>query len=238
MLQEHFFSERSPMMEALRAALTLQLQQDLFVHERVSLFLSGGTTPAPLYQTLADAPLPWSRVAIAMVDERFVPVSDKASNEKLLRETMLRGHAAVAAFTGMSVASEEEKHEMPAIVQACNQNYARLPHPYSAAVLGMGADGHTASLFPHADGLSEAVKAEQHCVAIHAKPSSVTGTITERISMTPWALLQCRCLYLLFTGNEKKAVYEHAKTTSDPYSQPIAFFLQQQLVPVEVYWCP
>ncbi len=238
MLHEHFFSDCSSMLDALQSALTLQLQQDLQNNEQVSLFLSGGTTPGPLYRALARTTLPWQRVNVALVDERFVPVTDDGSNEKLLRATLLLEHAAAAGFTGMSVASSNQQTQISTLIQACNANYAKLPHPFSAAVLGMGADGHTASLFPHAVGLHEAFTVQQPCAVIHAHHSPVTGAVTERISMTPWALLQCRCLYLLFTGNDKKVVYEQAKTTSDQHTLPIALFLQQQKVPVEVFWCP
>ncbi len=238
MPHEHFFSDRTSMMEALQSAISTQLQQDLQQHAQVSLFVSGGTTPAPLYRALAATQLPWQRVHVALVDERFVPVDDPASNEKLLRESLLHEQAAAADFTGMSVASFSQQHDLSTMVHACNTNYAQLPHPYSAAVLGMGADGHTASLFPYANGLEEGLVKHQHCVAINALPSAVTGTITQRISMTRWALLQCGSLYLLFTGNEKKEVYERAKTATDHHALPIAAFLQQQDVPVEVYWCP
>lgn len=238
MPSEHFFPDCSSMLKALQSALCAQLQQDLQQHARISLFLSGGSTPAPLYQALAASHLSWGRVNIALVDERFVPVSDAASNEKLVRETLLHGHGGAAEFTGMSVAAFNERQELSAMVQACNTRYAQLPLPYSAALLGMGADGHTASLFPHADGLEDGLVKQQYCVAIHAKPSTVTGAMTQRISMTLWALLQCRKLYLLFTGDQKKAVYEQAKITTDHHALPIAAFLQQQNVAVEVYWCP
>jgi 6-phosphogluconolactonase len=238
MLQEHTFSESSAMMEALRSALCSQLQHDLQHNEQVSLFLSGGSTPIPLYQKLAATSLPWQRVKVALVDERFVLVTDESSNEKLLRETLLREQAALVGFTGMSVAAFNEQRDLSTTVQLCNENYAQLPHPYSAAVLGMGADGHTASLFPHAEGVEQAFTIQRHCVGIRAQRSLITGTATERISMTPWALLQCQRLYLLFTGNEKKTIYERAKITSDQRSLPIAFFLQQKKIPVEVFWCP
>jgi 6-phosphogluconolactonase len=238
MLHEHFFTDRSSMMRAVQTALCAHLQQDLLQHPQISLFVSGGSTPVPLYQALAEEQLPWQRVNVALVDERFVPVTDAASNEKLVRENLLRKHAAAAGFTGMSVASFSAQPELSTVVQTCNANYAQVPHPYSAAILGMGPDGHTASLFPHANGLEEALVKHQHCMGIQASPSATTSGITQRISMTRWALLQCKSLYLLFTGTEKKAIYEQAKTAPDHYGLPIAVFLQQQEVPVEVYWCP
>ena len=104
MLHEHFFSDRSSMIEALQSALLLALQQDLQHNKHVSLFLSGGSSPLPLYKALAQVSLPWQRIKIALVDERFVPVTHESSNEKLLRDTLLRDHASAADFTGMSVA--------------------------------------------------------------------------------------------------------------------------------------
>jgi len=238
MLHEHFFVDHSVMIDALQTALCEQLQQDLLQHLQISFFVSGGSSPIPLYQALSVAQLPWDRTNIALVDERFVPVNDPASNEKLVHENLLRNQAAAAGFTGMSVASFSEQPKLSAVVQACNAHYAQLPQPYSAAILGMGPDGHTASLFPHANGLEDALVKHQYCMGIEASPSAATGAVTQRISMTRWALLQCRVLYLLFTGNEKKEIYEQAKTASDSRTLPIAVFLQQQEVPVEVYWCP
>ena len=235
---EFFFKDRSSLLAQLQQDLCAQLESTLAHSARASLFLSGGSTPVPLYKNLASLPLPWQRLHVALVDERWVPLDSAASNERMLRETLLVDAAATVQFTGMKNALSLTGNEDAEAVDRCNALYAGLPHPYSAALLGMGPDGHAASLFPHAKGLAHALRVQEHCAAIHAIESAVTGQYTQRMTMTPWSLLQCERLFLLFTGDDKRAVYENAKTIADPVALPTAVFLQQTTAPVDVYWCP
>lgn len=237
---EFFFEDRAALFVALQSALCARLQSSLSHAAHTTLLLSGGTTPAPLYRSLATTTLPWDRIHVALVDERWVEPDDKASNEALLRSTLLTSAAARSSFTGMKNAHPlgPRLQDSAHAVAVCNANYARLPCPWSAALLGMGADGHTASLFPHAKGLDQALQAEQYCAAVHALPSGVTGPHTERMTLTPWALLRCEHLFLLITGEDKRAVYEAARNSNDPAALPVSVLLRQRTVPLEVYWCP
>ena len=233
-LTEHRFDDRETLIETLRLELVDCLEQALNARGHATLLLSGGSTPAPLYRALSGADLDWSAVDVALVDERWVERDDPASNERMLRETLLQGPAAAARFTGM-----KNNHPNPFTGEAeCNRAYARLRLPFDAALLGMGPDGHTASLFPNAEGLADALGKQLHCAGIRAQRSEVTGTHLERMTMTPWSLLQCRRLLLLITGEEKWAVYCRARQNGANDALPVSLLLQQDRVPVTVYWAP
>jgi 6-phosphogluconolactonase len=180
---------------------------------------------------LSSADLDWNRVHVALVDERWVEVDSTASNERLLNENLLIDRAAAANLTGM-------KNVHPTPEAECNARYAALPSPYTLCLLGMGPDGHTASLFPGAEGLSAALDSSQYCAGIRAVQSEVTGDNLERMTMTPWSILQSRRLILLITGEDKWQVYQQARSTGASADQPISLFIHQGSVPLEVYWAP
>ena len=227
---EHKYADRESMLEDLYQVFIQDLQQQ----SPATLLLSGGSTPGPLYRKLSGAKLDWANINVALVDERWVDTDHAASNERLLRETLLVNEAAQANFVGM-----KNGHQSPFDGQAgCSARYASLPRPYSICLLGMGPDGHTASLFPSAEGLDAAVDSKQFCAAIRARQSEVTGEYVERMTMTPWSILQSRRLILLFTGAEKWDVYEEARQSSVSTKLPVSMFIHQDSVPLEVYWAP
>jgi 6-phosphogluconolactonase len=231
---ERKFTDRAELVDSLYQAFVGELQQALEQHSSATILLSGGSSPAPLYRRLSSADLNWNQIHIALVDDRWVETDNAASNERLLRENLLIDKAANAVFTGMKNA-----HHNPFDGAAeCNARYAALPLPGTLCLLGMGPDGHTASLFPHAEGLDAALDSSQHCAAISAVKSDVTGDNLERMSLTPWSILQSRRLILLITGEDKWEVYARARDAEATADQPISLFIHQDKVPLEVYWAP
>ncbi len=225
----HRFTDRTEMIDALYQVFVEDLLQ-----LPATLLLSGGSTPGPLYQKLSGAELDWSRISIALVDERWVETDHAASNERMLREKLLLDNAIQANFIGM-----KNGHRSPLDGQAgCNARYARLPKPYRICLLGMGVDGHTASLFPRAEALDTALGSQQCCAAIRAIPSEVTGEFVERMTMTPWSILQSEKLILLITGEDKWQVFQQAIESGITNDLPISTFIHQAQIPLEVYWAP
>ena len=198
--------------------------------------MSGGSTPVPLYEALSKTELAWKKVKVALVDERWVDQQHSASNEALIRRSLLINNAKSASFIGMKTTDEKASKGQP----HTESRYRSLPQPYSVAIVGMGLDGHTASLFPGAHGIKAALQteSEQITAAINAKQSPVTGTNTERLTMTLSGLLKCERLIILLTGEDKLAVFEQAMKPGPVEELPIRGLLHQEKVPIELYWAP
>lgn len=191
--------------------------------------LSGGGTPEPAYARLAQLPLPWPRITFALVDERFVPPSEDTSNEKMLRRALAPALAQHAHFAPMfqPAASVEDA------ALAAEPVYAGLR--LDIAVMGMGEDGHTASWFPGASGLSAALDehSARHVCAIHAPNVAGAG---ERLSLTRAALTRAGRVLLLITGERKRGVLEAALSGASP--APVRSLFEPPLPPPLVFWAP
>jgi 6-phosphogluconolactonase len=236
MVREFHFEQRNHLFTTLAAECQDLLSESISKNGSATLFVSGGSTPAPLYDALSKMELAWKKIKVALVDERWVDEQNPASNEALIKRTLLINHAKAASFTGMKTAANTANKGQA----ETETKYAALPQPYTVAIVGMGNDGHTASLFPHADGLATALKtnSEQITVAIKAKPSTVTGPNIERMSMTVGALLKCDRIIVLITGEDKLAVFDQAMKPGSVEEMPIRALLLQEQVPVELYWAP
>jgi 6-phosphogluconolactonase len=236
MVREFHFENRSHLFTALTAECLDILSESLSKQGGATLLVSGGSTPAPLYEALSKTELAWKKIKVALVDERWVDHQHSASNEALIKRSLMINNAKVASFIGMKT---PDKHANKGQSETEAQ-YRSLQQPFTVAIVGMGVDGHTASLFPYADGLNKALKPEsdQLTAAINAKSSPVTGPNTERLTMTVAGLLKCERLIILLTGEDKLAVFDQAMKPGPVEEMPIRALLHQEKVPVELYWAP
>lgn len=213
--------------EALATAVAAALRVAIETQGQATLVVSGGRSPIAFFECLARQPLAWSQVVISLADERWVPVNHATSNEGLVRRHLLRGPAAAARFIGLyQVASSLEQ----AALQA-EQALAELP-PIDVLVLGMGDDGHTASLFPHSPNLAEALSAAcpRRCLPLLAPAEP-----RQRLSLTLPVLAAARLPLLAIQGQAKLATLAAALAEGEVASMPVRALLHS---PLEIYWCP
>lgn len=236
MVKEFFFEQHTHLFTALVAECQDVLSEAISKHGAATLLVSGGNTPAPLYEALSKSELNWKKIKIALVDERWVDQDHAASNEALIKRTLLINNAKAAAFTGMKNTAKTAA----AGQSETETGYRKLPQPFSLAIVGMGPDGHTASLFPHAKGLTDALKSDNDnlTAAITANQSEVTGPNTERLTLTLTGLLKTDRIVILFTGEDKLAVFGEAQKPGPVEDMPIRALLHQEQVPIELYWAP
>lgn len=236
MIEERFFDHQADMFTALLEDCTARLLQAVNTHQRASFLVSGGSTPRPLYESLSQRSLPWRDITVALVDERWVNPDHEGSNEAFIHRHLLQGPAQSANY----IATKNSADNPLTGLEQCEAAYQHIPRPFDLTILGMGADGHTASLFPHALHLETALDLSETrlCAAITAHPSEVTGSLCDRLSLSLYGLLQSRQLHLLITGEEKLAVYQAAKDAESAFDCPVSAVLQQSEIPVVVYWAP
>lgn len=211
---------------SLAAAVANQLRAALTIRSRASLVVSGGRTPQAMLQQLSQQQLDWHRVDITLADERWVDEQDSASNAALVRAWLLQNNAAEAAFypiyTGEKSASEGQQH--------CQQRLKDMHWPIDVLVLGMGTDGHTASLFPLCPSLHQALSTSDICIATHAPADP-----TDRMTLSANTLGLARHKHLHIEGAEKRQVLEQAIHLKNSLQMPVYIFLQQ---PLSIHWCP
>jgi 6-phosphogluconolactonase len=212
--------------EALAERVVGQLREAIDARGVATLVVSGGKSPIALFQQLVRASLDWSKVVITLADERWVPIEHVDSNEALLRRYLLVGAVAKAKFIGLYRSAESQ--EKAAL--AADEALAELP-AIDVLVLGMGDDGHTASLFPNSPNLAEALDPQgtRRCW-----PMLAPTVPHQRLSMSRALLASARHPLLSISGQGKLDTLRTA-ASGDEATMPVRAFLQS---PLEIYWCP
>ena len=220
--------------ESLMANVAVQLHvacaEAIALRGRAMLALAGGRTPLPVYQQLATCPVPWSQVTVLPTDERCVPHDHPACN---LREILTAFDArGVRAQALTSPDGDPDRSEE--IARAALANHAA---PFDAVVLGMGADGHTASLFPGAPELGAALEPNATIDACRIDPQPLPPDAPyPRITLTAARLLRARSLHLVITGVRKREVLKQAIASNDPMRHPVAAILHAPNARVHLHW--
>jgi 6-phosphogluconolactonase len=221
------------MIHDLSDVISMRLADGIRDRGQATLVASGGTTPGPLYDELARSEIPWDKVVVTLTDERWVPEGAEGSNEKLVRDRLLKHSAKAARFLGLRT----DQATKSAAEAVCQVALAALPTPHDVTLVGMGADGHTASLYPHAPGLERALDASSDALTAFVNPAEAEGS-HERLSLTLRALLDSRVIIIMIRGEEKLTVYRRALAGSSVEEAPIRALIHQTISPVEVWWAP
>ena len=214
------YPDREFLMLGLANAIAGQLADFLRREGKATLSVPGGTTPGPIFDTLSGVDLDWANVAVVLNDERWVPESSERSNTRLVRERLLRGRAAQARLVPLYAPAKEPEEMLAALEDGLK------PHlPISVLLLGMGADMHTASLFPGADRLEEALS--PHAPILLPMRAEAAGE--PRITLTAPTLREAFNIHILITGAEKRAALERAMTLT-PMEAPVRAVLDNATV--------
>jgi len=213
------------------AAVTIALLTQLTPPGPKHLLVTGGRGPGPVYDRLAQVDLDWSRVTVTLSDDRFVPLGSPDSNEQMVRDRLLQGHAAAAKLAPLN----GEAATPDAAARAIEPTIRALL-PFDAALLGMGPDGHIASLYATTVGAAEQLAADGDRLAVGVR-SPGWSPYVPRVSLTGRALFDSRLIVLLVGGDDKRAVIE--QILADPgFAPPAAALLRQTRSPVRILWSP
>lgn len=222
------FATRDAAMRAAAQRIADALSEGIAERGSAIAALSGGTTPGPAYEALAGLPLDWPKVTFTLVDERFVPPTDPASNEDLIRRTLAPALAAGAKllplYAGTPSASDA--------AQQADGRYQALT--FDIAVMGMGEDGHTASWFP--GGPAEALDPANPRAVIAVDAPGARGA-SQRLTVTFPMIARAHSVLLLVTGDAKRETLEQALVAPPPRA-PVASLFAKNTHQPEVFWAP
>ncbi|MBL4928078.1 6-phosphogluconolactonase [Fuscibacter oryzae] len=209
------YPDRELMFLSLANDIASQLADFLRRDGRASLCVPGGTTPGPIFDTLSGVDLDWPNVSVFLNDERWVPETSDRSNTALLRSRLIRGKANQACLVPLYAPAQTPEEMLDALADGIR------PHlPISVLLLGMGNDMHTASLFPGADRLTDALSSSAPILL----PMRAEAAVEPRVTLTVPALRSAMNIHVLITGPEKRAALERAQTLP-PEEAPIRALL-------------
>jgi 6-phosphogluconolactonase len=223
------FADRQQLAAALAGRVAARLTNAIAGRGTALLAVSGGTTPARFFAALSSIPIAWDKVIVTLVDERFVPPSSPRSNAGLVAANLLQDKAAAAHFVPLY-------HEAASIEQAAasdSEALRSLPWPLDVVVLGMGADGHTASFFPDADDLAELLdpSSQRIVLPVHAQSAG-----EPRLTLSMARIVAAGFIALHIEGEDKRTAFDGAMGPGA--EKPIRRVLEAAPMPVEVFWAP
>lgn len=227
----HDFTQCDELVKTLTNNIVDDLKAAISRDGIASIAVSGGSTPKKLFLSLgARSDINWSKVTATLVDERWVDENSPRSNARLVKDYLLIGPASVATFIPLYSGGDMPDEKL---IAKTNLAQKEVKYPFDVVILGMGTDGHTASFFPGADQLDEALENDGPALAINAP-----GAGEPRVTLTLPYLCASKNLYLHIEGETKRAVLERALGNGAINELPVRAILRQEKVPVNIYYCP
>lgn len=213
------FENSAAMTEFLAKDIVSKLTAAIEANGQATLLVSGGRSPIALFEQLSKVALDWPKVIISLVDDRWVDENHPDSNENLVKQHLLVNQAAKARFIGL-VAGASASVSSSAF-DAIGESIAAIKDikQIDVMILGMGEDGHTASIFPCCEQLSDAMSKDNHARLIATQPTTAPY---ERVSFTLNEILAAKQVYLPLSGAKKVAVFEQAQQIDDLAAMPVS----------------
>lgn len=193
------------MVETAAGQIADAVKQAVANRGQASLMLSGGSSPRLVYEALSVMDLPWEKVTIGLVDDRWIDRGQPGSNETFLDETLLKNKAKDAKFIGLK--TDDASPSLGA--DNSEEKLSTIARPFDVCVMGMGLDGHTASWFPNSKGLEDALNVNnaKTVTAIDARGCPVAGDHPDRITLTLSAVMASKEIILMIPGAGKADVF-------------------------------
>lgn len=229
MYQLNEFDSRSELDQRLAAEVAETLCKAISDKGRASIAVSGGSTPKGFFQALSHYDLAWHKITVTLADERWLEFADEASNTRLVHQALLQNHAQAAQFFHLKREGDLTEQVLELIGKEATESLL----PFDVLILGMGEDGHTASLFPCSAEIAQGLSTS--AAVLKVEPTTVPH---QRISFSFEALQQAGKTVLHICGDSKKEVLEQAMANRDNKKMPISAFLHHPSNELEIYWAP
>ena len=227
-LRENIFTDKAELELKLAKEISQILKQEIKNKGEATLLVSGGSTPKKLYEILSNKKIDWKNVSIGLIDERFVATNSEESNEFLIKNTLLKNNAADAKFIGLVFNLDDYQENLNIAISKNKAIYKSI----TCSILGMGLDGHTASLFPNSEKVYTDDSIFRDKIIINTKANSEPS---KRISYTKSKILSSKHLFLYFNGREKIDIFNSAKENNNASSKPISAFIHQNIKTLKVF---
>ena len=222
------FDSAEEFIDGVVGDVTFIIESALDARGQALVAFPGGNTPKPILEKLAEAPLRWKGVTIIPTDERLVPVSDPLSNVAMLAKIFLPKGARVLPLN-----SEAADYKLAG--GAANARLSDLHWPPDLVWLGMGGDGHTASIFPGVD-YEEALNPAKGVRAIGVRPDPLPPEApVDRVTLTVPAIVEARTTMFVISGAEKQQLLEQAIEDGKKSTYPVGRVIDALTVPVDIY---
>ncbi|GEA13032.1 6-phosphogluconolactonase [Alteromonas sp. KUL49] len=223
------FDSADALTQAFAEDLVSILKTGIRARGRASLVVSGGRTPLPLFKQLSETDLEWDKVDVTLADERWVDEGHDASNTTLVKNNLIQNKASAATFVPLKSAHENAEDG----IEEAQAGVLAMSQPFDALILGMGEDGHTASLFPCSEQVADGLDMDSGKTCLAVQPTTAPH---QRISLTLPALLNSRNIFLHLTGEKKKQVLNDAIENATEIQKPIVAVVNR--APVTLMWAP